>query len=250
MQAVVALPGDGRARRWPAARATGAGPRSRPRARRRTRRTGAAPRCRPAGARAGPARRRGDRAGARGRRRRGRRRAGRRPRGARPRPGRPGAGRRAARARPGTRPPSAARSPTTARASTATSTPASSSGSSAGPKAPHSSTTPRASAARSWRAKRSSTSPWMRTRSSLAGALGGLDQQLRALVRVGGAEEGDGQALAAATGAPVAPEALPDLVGGGDGLLDDVDHVGRVVLAGEGRSASRRRRRGTPRRRA
>jgi hypothetical protein len=35
-----------------------------------------------------------------------------------------------------------------------------------GPKAPHSSTTPRASAARSWRAKRSSTSPWMRTRSS------------------------------------------------------------------------------------
>ena len=35
---------------------------------------------------------------------------------ARPRPGRRGAGRRAARARPGTRPPSAARSPTTARA--------------------------------------------------------------------------------------------------------------------------------------
>ena len=84
----------------------------------------------------------------------------------------------------------------------------------------------------------------------VAGALGGLDQQLRALVRVGRAEEGDGQALAAATGAPVAAQALPDLVGGGDGLLDDVDHVGRVVLAGEGASASRRRRRGTPRRRA
>ncbi len=67
-----------------------------------------------------------------------------------------------------------------------------------------------------------------------AGALGGLDQQLGALVRVGGAEEGDGQALAAATGTPVAAQALPDLVGGGDGLLDDVDHLGRVVLAGQG----------------
>ena len=68
----------------------------------------------------------------------------------------------------------------------------------------------------------------------VTGALGGLDQQLRALVRVGGAEEGDGQALPAATGAPVAAQALPDLVGGRDGLLDDVDHLGRVVLAGEG----------------
>ena len=84
----------------------------------------------------------------------------------------------------------------------------------------------------------------------LPGALGRLDQQLRALVRVRRAEEGDGQALAVATGAPVAPQALPDLVGGGDGLLDDVDHVGRVVLADEGAAASRRRPRGTPRPRA
>ena len=77
---------------------------------------------------------------------------------------------------------------------TATSTPASSSGSSAGPKAPHSSTTPRrVGGAQLARRSVSSTSPWMRTRSSAAGALGGLDQQLRALVRVGRAEEGDGQ---------------------------------------------------------
>ena len=40
----------------------------------------------------------------------------------------------------------------------------------------------------------------------LLGALGRLHQQLRALVRVGGAEEGDGQALAGAAGQPIAPE--------------------------------------------
>src|SRR6185437_8684009 len=70
----------------------------------------------------------------------------------------------------------------------------------------------------------------------LVGVLGGLDEQLRALVRVGRPEEGDGQALAAATGAPGAAQALPDLVGGRDGLLDDVDHVDRVFLAGERRA--------------
>ena len=66
--------------------------------------------------RAGPARRPGDRAGARGRPRRARRRTGRRPRRRWPRRGRRGGGRRGGRGRPGTRRPSAGRSPTTWRA--------------------------------------------------------------------------------------------------------------------------------------
>jgi hypothetical protein len=48
------------------------------------------------------------------------------------------------------------------------------------------------------------------------------------------AEEGDGEALAGAAGPPVAPEPLPRLVRGRHGLADDVDHLARVVLPGEG----------------
>ena len=84
----------------------------------------------------------------------------------------------------------------------------------------------------------------------LLGALGGLDQQLRALVRVGGAEEGDGQALAGAAGPPVAPELLPRLVRGRHGLADDVDHVAPGSPARRGWRAWRRTPRGRPRRRA
>jgi hypothetical protein len=68
------------------------------------------------------------------------------------------------------------------------------------------------------------------------GALGGLDEELRALVRVRGAEEGDGQRLADAARLAVAAECVPGVVRGGDGLADDVDHLARVVLAGERRA--------------
>ena len=183
----------------------------------------------------------GDRAGARGRRRRSASKT--RPstpsRIASARPPRRG-GDAAARGRPGTRPPPAARSPTTCEGMTATSTPASSSGSSAGEKAPHSSTTPRGSSGAQARGealagpRRGSS-----TRTSALGALRRLDQQLRALVRVGRAEEGDGQALAGAARPPVAPELLPRISSAAGTAWRTTSIISRrVACAGERARAS------------
>ncbi len=66
-------------------------------------------------------------------------------------------------------------------------------------------------------------------------ALRGLDEQLRALVRVGRAEEPEVQ-RAAGDGAPthpLAPQLVPHGLGGGHRLADDVDHLVRVAGADE-----------------
>ena len=68
------------------------------------------------------------------------------------------------------------------------------------------------------------------------GALGRLDQQLRALVRVGGAEERDGQAFTVPSRLSAAADLLPDLGLVRHRLADDVDRL-RVVPGREERLA-------------
>ena len=197
----------------------------------------AAPRSRPAAARAGPARAarrsswRGEVAGVAGRRR-----AGRRRRRARPRPGRRGAGRAS-----GTRPARHSAAISGAQShhsegSTATSTPASSSGSSAGAEGAaqldHAARVERrAAGGRSARrhlavdehaqlAARCAGPP----RSAAAGPCAGRRSRRR---RRSGARRRDRARRSRPSRSQISSAA-------GIGLADDVDHLGRVVLAGEG----------------
>ena len=66
------------------------------------------------------------------------------------------------------------------------------------------------------------------------GPLRRLDQQLWPLVRIGRAQEGDGEVLGDAAGPAVAADLLPDLGVVGHGLADGVDQVGRVAGVDQG----------------
>jgi hypothetical protein len=67
-----------------------------------------------------------------------------------------------------------------------------------------------------------------------AGALRGVHEQLRAIMRICRAEEADGQRLPHAPGRPVAAHLFPDVVLHRHRLTDDVDEIRRVAFRGEG----------------